>query len=180
MRLQLPAPFHAKRYIKIMEITQCCSHKAASGSIPPIRSGRGNAQLHSWGCEKGPEGQSLCKITWILAAHGGSDGDLIQTVVWSATHLPMTFRPSERNSDNETGFAIFSPRSLQLNMGNKSKGIISNSRAMTGSSLYETNSSQLSVLISSTTSHSETCHKQFVGNNKLANFANDFFHYKLD
>jgi hypothetical protein len=65
-------------------------------------------------------------------------------------------------------------------MGSKTESIISISRALTGSPLYETNSSQLSALISGTTIHSEACHKQFVGHNKLANFANDFFRYKLD
>ena len=53
-------------------------------------------------------------------------------------------------------------------------------RVWSFSSVLHASGSQQSVLISPVTVGFETCHKQFVDNNKGANFSNDSFLYKLD
>lgn len=57
---------------------------------------------------------------------------------------------------------------------------ISGEMARVPTFVLEARSSQQSLLISSVTVSFEACHKQFVGNNKVANFSKDFFLYKLD
>lgn len=130
-----------------------------------------------WGCFCGMDARfkNLHRRILVKALHR----EVIQTQ-WGIKPITSRWTPIPHHSQKwyrQRKAAASFPWGILCGLKETARGRSHSSGDMAGipTSVLQASGSQQSVLISTVTVTFEACHKQFVGNNKGANFANDSF-----